>query len=163
MSEAAVGPEVSQFVKIQDLFSGTSRVQHARAGVVRHSPAPGDLPSGLAHRRQPGGGSGFPAGRIHAEAGASLTSAWPEEPEAVTGHLADRAGRFGFDVLGADPRALQGGTTAQTGTFGRRYRYAVKPTALTAYRSGVPAPGYAARWEGLRFSLAPFRSGASES
>ena len=48
---------------------GDAAVPGPRAGVVRHSPAPGDLPSGLAYRRQPVRCGRVPAGRFNAGLG----------------------------------------------------------------------------------------------
>ena len=55
------GAAAGQSAKIQNLFAGMI-VQDTWPGVVRHCPGRWDLPSGLAHRKQPGGQSGVPTG-----------------------------------------------------------------------------------------------------
>ena len=73
LSETAVGPQAGQSSEDPGSVRWDAAVPDTRAGLVRHSPASGDLPSGLAYRRQRVRCSGVPAGRLFADLGSSLS------------------------------------------------------------------------------------------
>ena len=75
LSEVSVGPGGRPSPENRRPVRRDAAIRHARARVVRHRPAPGSLPSGLAHRRQSCCSSGLPARRLYADLGSSLTDA----------------------------------------------------------------------------------------
>ena len=75
LSEVAVGPKAGQAPEDPRPVRRHASLRHARARLVRHRPAPGDIPPGLAHRRQPGGGNGVPACRLCAGPNPAVTAA----------------------------------------------------------------------------------------
>ena len=74
LSEAGVGPQRRPVCEDPEPVRRDAAVPDARARVVRHSPAPGDLSSGLAYRGQPGSHCSVPPERVVTDAGTSVTA-----------------------------------------------------------------------------------------
>ena len=83
LSETAVGPQAGQAVENPGTVRRDAAVPGPRAGVVRHRPAPRDLPSGLAYRGQPARHRGVPAGRVLAGPGPPVTCGRPRKVSVV--------------------------------------------------------------------------------